>query len=59
MDFNSNGARDSSCKPLAKVVSVFHLCPKNLPEVKFKINDLIYLVEDISRQPNNDGCMVI
>lgn len=48
-DFNRNWARDSSS---------FHLCPKNLPEVKFKISDLIPL-EDILKQPNNDCTMAI
>lgn len=44
------------CDILAKDVAAF--CPcliKNLPEAKFKSNDLISLVEDISRQPNIDS----
>lgn len=34
---------------LAKNVAAFYPCPKNLPGAKFKNNELISLVEEMSR----------
>lgn len=38
-------------------VTAFCPCPKNLPEVKFKSNEVISLAEEHSREPNIDFVM--
>lgn len=45
------------CTILGKTVATFYLCPKNLPEAKWKSNKLISLVEEISRQPDVDSAL--
>lgn len=51
-DFNINWARCHSCDTLAKNLVAFCTCPKNLPECRLKSNELISLVEGMSRQHN-------
>lgn len=46
------GLEHISCDILAKTVTAFFSCPKNLPEGKFKRNGLFYLLEKISRRRN-------
>lgn len=50
----SNWARAHSCNILSNNVAAFCLCPKALTETKLKNNRLIFLVEEVSRQPNID-----
>ena len=49
---------DSSCDILAKSVTAFCLCPKNLPETKLKSFGLMLLAE-ISEQQSIDCPVVI
>lgn len=46
------GLEHISCDILAKTVTAFFSCPKNLPEGKFKS---FVFEEDISRQSNTDS----
>lgn len=44
-----------SCDIFSKnIIPIFYPCPKNLPEAKLKNNGLIFLSEEIWRQPNID-----
>lgn len=52
-------AKDLSCDYyfFRKNIASFYPCPKNLPEAKLKSNGLIYLVVEISREPNIESVM--
>lgn len=40
------------CFPLAKILSSFYFCPETLWETEIKDNDLINLLEEISKELN-------
>lgn len=40
-------------------MATFYPCPQNFPEIKFKSNRLISLVEDIAGQSNIDSFMLL
>lgn len=45
---------EHSCDILTENVTAFCPCPKNSPVSKLNSRELIYLAEEVSRQPNTD-----